>query len=223
MVSSSFDLENVFNIMKKDPIAYITNTHSIQNLFIIQNRPSLVKELHYMCMKTHYKEKHSLFYKSLLYLDIIMHEAVMAPNVALNYNLLCLNALSLGIKFTQNQINIPRISQLQHLNRKCNAYTLDECLENETLCVKLMNFRLVYSSCYDYLEMFLIEKDALFEKAKDLLDRISSQRCFIQKHPYHIACIIVSYCLEFLSIRDLQLERRFIFDKNNQSYQKFIK
>lgn len=217
------DLENIFLNMKKDPIPYITTNHSIDNLFIIQTRPSMVQELHSMCMKTHYKEKHCLFYKSLLYLDIIMFEAQVSSNVVINYNLICLNSLSLGIKFTQNQINIPRISQLQHLSRKSYEFTLEECLINETLCVELLHFRLTYSSCYDYLEMFLVNKTLLFEKARDLLDRICSQRLFVQKHPYAIACIIVSYCLELLSIRDLRIQRRFIYDKNHQFYQKFVK
>lgn len=217
------DYNNVFQLMKHERIPYISNLLYTQKPFPSRVNPTYIKELRDLTTKTNYKDKQLLFYKALLYYDVILYQAYNHSNINLNFDLLALNAFYLGIKFTQNQINMPRISQLKHMNKKYSLINAESFLTNEIKCLQLMNYSLVYSSSYDFMLMTLQDKQNVFEKATYYLDKFISSNLSTCYSPYSIACVIINYTMSVLGYRDPLLMKRYYVDKKSALYQAITK
>lgn len=217
------EYNNTFQIMKHEKIPYVSDLPNSQKPLPLRITPIYIKELRDLTSKTNYKDKSMLFYKSLLYYDIIISQAIKRTNINLNYDLVVLNAFYLGLKFTQNQINLPRISQLKHMNKRYASIDSNALITNEIICLQLLDYSLVYSSSYDFMLMTLQNKDNVFTKARDYLDKFISSSLSTCYSPYSIACVIINYTMSVLGYRDPLLMKRFYVDKKSPCYQTITK
>lgn len=217
-------MENeTYQIMKFEDIPYLSKNKINQSIISFEKRQAQVSELYDLCLTTNCKDKLLLFYKSLLYYDIISFQCRMNPNAAFNTDLSVFNSFYLGIKFTQNQVNIPAINQLKHFNKKNPLIDYNAFIINEIFCVQLLNYKMAYSSVYDFLIMNLEDKPLILEKAKEYLEKIIHHQLFLSYSPYIIACGLVAYALNSQSKRDSLLMRKFCVNKEGTCYQLIVK
>lgn len=215
--------ETTYQIMKFEDFPYLSKNKINQSIVSFEKRQAQVSELYDLCLTTNYKDKLLLFYKSLLYYDIISFQCRMNPNTAFNTDLCVFNSFYLGIKFTQNQVNIPAINQLKHFNKKNSLVDYNAFIINEILCVQLLNYKMTYSSVYDFLIMHLEDKPLILEKAKKYLEKIIHHQLYVSYSPYVIACGLIAYALNSQSKRDSLLMRKFCINKEGSCYQLIVK
>ncbi len=130
-------------------------------------RTYMINQYKYLCNKLHNNvNKHEIFYLSILFNDIILYNCENEPIIT-NISLLVFCCFYISVKFRLNQYEVMSINSLKKFNpEKFNEYTNEEIHYVETLCIKLLNYKLNYMTCYDYL-VILVYKYGLKKKVID--------------------------------------------------------
>ena len=108
----------------------------------------------------------------------------------------------ISVKFRLNQYEIMPIKSLKKFNpEKFNDYSNEEIQYVETLCLKLLNYKLNYMTSYDFLLLLIYTytpKKRVIDYSMDILNKIISSdiKEYIFKSPLKIAYEVISYAKE---------------------------
>ena len=130
-------------------------------------RTYILNQYKILCNKLHSNvNKHEIFYSSILFNDLILFNCENEPIIT-NISLLVFCCFYISVKFRLNQYEIMSIKSLKKFNPdKFNEYTNEDIRYVETLCLKLLNYKLNFMTCYDYL-VILVYKYGLKKKIID--------------------------------------------------------
>ena len=130
-------------------------------------RSYIIYQYRTLCNKLHSNvNKHEIFYLSILFNDLILYNCENEPIIT-NISLLVFCCFYLSVKFRLNQYEVMSIKSLKKFNpQKFNEYSNEDIRTVETLCLKLLNYKLNYMTCYDYL-VILVYKYGLKKKIID--------------------------------------------------------
>ena len=130
-------------------------------------RTYILNQYKILCNKLHSNvNKHEIFYLSILFNDLILFNCENEPIIT-NISLLVFCCFYISVKFRLNQYEVMSIKSLKKFNPdKFNEYTNEDIRYVEALCLKLLNYKLNYMTCYDYL-VILVYKYGLKKKIID--------------------------------------------------------
>ena len=186
----------------------IANSTSNNNMYIpyIKSKVNKPKYLHHRInliktLKTYVKkycnneDKYNILYLSILYLDIILSKNKISLAHDKNLKYLCLCCFLISLKFIGNY-NISR----KVISNFCKNYK-EEYKIFEMQCLILLEYNLVYTTSYNYLNMILIkEPKKLLSICNSLLYQICEDNAYIYYSPFYISIAI--YKLAKISIND---------------------
>ena len=156
-------------------------------------RSYIINQYKILCNKLHSSvNKHEIFYLSILFNDLILYNCENEPIIT-NISLLVFCCFYISVKFRLNQYEIMSIKSLKKFNpEKFNEYSSEDIRYVETLCLKLLNYKLNYMTCYDYLVILVYKyglKKKIIEYSYDILYKIITGdiKEYIFKSPLKIA------------------------------------
>ena len=115
-------------------------------------RVSLIKTIKtYIKKYCQNSDKYNVLYLSILYLDIILSKNKISLSHDKNLKYLCLCCFLLSLKFVGNYDSSKKI-----ISNFCRNYK-QEYKIFELQCLMLLEHNLVYTTTYNYLNMFLIK------------------------------------------------------------------
>ena len=186
-------------------------------------RSYMINQYKNLCNKLHSNvNKHEIFYLSILFNDLILYNCGNEPIIT-NISLLVLCCFYLSVKFRLNQYEIMSIHSLKKFNpEKYNEYSHEEIHYVETLCVKLLNYKLNYMTCYDCLVILVYNyglKKKIIEYSYDILYKIISGdiKEYIFKSPLKIAQEAITLANAKYNIKENEYNEKDVYDKNNNS------
>ena len=185
------------------PTSISTKTHLI---FLKYTSPKyrsyMLNQYKFLCNKLHNNvNKHEIFYLSILFNDLILYNCGNEPIIT-NISLLVFCCFYISVKFRLNQYEVMSIKSLKKFNpEKFNEYSSEEIHYIETLCVKLLNYKLNYMTCYDYLIILVYKyglKRKVIDYSYDVLYKIISGdlKEYIFKSPLKVAQDAISLAKE---------------------------
>ena len=156
-------------------------------------RSYMLNQYKHLCNKLHNNvNKHEIFYLSILFNDLVLFNCENEPIIT-NISLLVFSCFYISVKFRLNQYEVMSINSLKKFNpEKFNEYSNEEIQYVETLCLKLLNYKLTYMTCYDYLVILVYKyglKKKIIDYSYDILYKIISGdiKEYIFKSPLKIA------------------------------------
>ena len=165
-------------------------------------RTYIINQYKFLCNKLHNNaNKYEIFYLSLLFNDLILYNCENEPIIT-NISLLVFCCFYLSVKFRLNQYEVMPIKSLKKFNpEKFNDYSNEEIQYVETLCLKLLNYKLNYMTSYDFLLLLIYNynpKKKVIEFSMDILNKIISGdiKEYIFKSPLKIAYEAISFAKE---------------------------
>jgi hypothetical protein len=191
---------------------FIANSTSNNNIYIPYIKPYLKSKVNkpkYLChrlnliktLKTYVKkycsneDKYNILYLSILYLDIILSKNKISLAYDKNLKYLCLCCFLISLKFIGNY-NISR----KVISNFCNNYR-EEYKIFEMQCLILLDYNLVYTTAYNYLNMILIkEPKKLLSICNSFLYQICEDNSYIYYSPFYVSVAI--FKLAKISIND---------------------
>ena len=174
------------SISTKSNLIFLKYTSPKYRSYIINQYKSLCNKLHSTV------NKHEIFYLSILFNDLILYNCENEPIIA-NISLLVFCCFYLCVKFRLNQYEVMSIKSLKKFNpEKFNDYSNEDIQYVETLCLKLLNYKLNYMTCYDYLVILVYKyglKKKVIDYSYDILYKIITGdiKEYIFKSPLKIA------------------------------------
>ena len=203
------------SISTKSHLIFLKYTSPKYRTYIINQYKSLCNKLH------NNVNKYEIFYLSLLFNDLILYNCENEPIIT-NISLLVFCCFYLSVKFRLNQYEVMSIKSLKKFNpEKFNDYSNEEIQYVETLCLKLLNYKLNYMTSYDFLLLLIYNynpKKKVIDYSMDILNKIISGdiKEYIFKSPLKIAYEAISFAKEKIK------ENNYIetIDNNNSSYHK---
>ena len=169
-------------------------------------RTYIINQYKFLCNKLHNNaNKYEIFYLSLLFNDLILYNCENEPIIT-NISLLVFCCFYLSVKFRLNQYEVMPIKSLKKFNpEKFNDYSNEEIQYVETLCLKLLNYKLNYMTSYDFLLLLILlliynynPKKKVIDYSMDILNKIISGdiKEYIFKSPLKIAYEAISFAKE---------------------------
>ena len=174
------------SISTKSNLIFLKYTSPKYRSYIINQYKSLCNKLHSTV------NKHEIFYLSILFNDLILYNCENEPIIT-NISLLVFCCFYLCVKFRLNQYEVMSIKSLKKFNpEKFNDYSNEDIQYVETLCLKLLNYKLNYMTCYDYLVILVYKyglKKKVIDYSYDILYKIITGdiKEYIFKSPLKIA------------------------------------
>ncbi len=203
------------SISTKTHLIFLKYTSPKYRTYIINQYKSLCNKLH------NNVNKYEIFYLSLLFNDLILYNCENEPIIT-NIGLLVFCCFYLSIKFRLNQYEIMSIKSLKKFNpEKFNDYSNEDIQYVETLCLKLLNYKLNYMTSYDFLLLLIYNynpKKKVIDYSMDILNKIISGdiKEYIFKSPLKIAYEAISFAKE--KIKENNYSET--IDINNSSHHK---
>ena len=199
------------------PPSISTKTHLI---FLKYTSPKyrsyMLNQYKHLCNKLHNTvNKHEIYYLSLLFNDIVLFNCENEPIIT-NISLLVFCCFYISVKFRLNQYEVMSINTLKKFNpEKFNEYSNEEIQYVEALCLKLLNYKLTYMTCYDYLVILVYKyglKKKVIDNSYDILYKIISGdiKEYIFKSPLKIAQEVI-----YLAKEKYKLDEKINNDNNN--------
>jgi hypothetical protein len=156
-------------------------------------RTYMLNQYKFLCNKLHNNvNKHEIYYLSILFNDLILFNCENDPIIT-NISLLVFCCFYISVKFRLNQYEVMSIKSLKKFNpEKFNEYSNEEIQYVETLCLKLLNYKLNYMTCYDYLVILVYKyglKKKIIDYSYDILYQIivGDLKEYIFKSPLKVA------------------------------------
>ena len=183
------------SISTKSHLIFLKYTSPKYRTYIINQYKSLCNKLH------NNVNKYEIFYLSLLFNDLILYNCENDPIIT-NISLLVFCCFYLSVKFRLNQYEVMPIKSLKKFNpEKFNDYSNEEIQYVETLCLKLLNYKLNYMTSYDFLLLLIYNynpKKKVIDYSMDILNKIISGdiKEYIFKSPLKIAYEAISFAKE---------------------------
>lgn len=145
----------------------------------------LIKNLH---NNSPYKSNHNIFYLALLYFEIISSNPKTKATIN-NQDIIALCCFYIAIKSSIVQFEMITISQLKGILSKFKAYNNNFILLSEIKCISLLDYRINYMTCYDYLLYYYRDNKSLLTQANEELEKIifKDNYIYITKTQYQIA------------------------------------
>ena len=185
-------------------ISYLKSGGVKQKYF--SHRISLIKTL-----KTYIKKycqnsnKYNVLYLSILYLDIILSKNKISLSHDKNLKYLCLCCFLISLKLIGNFDTSKKI-----ISNFCKNYK-QEYKIFESQCLRLLDYNLVYTTTYDYLNMILIkEPKKLLSVCTSLLYQICEDNIYTYYSPFYISVAI------------FQIAKNSIKDNSHNHYDKYF-
>ena len=127
-------------------------------------RAYIISQYKILCDKlTNEGDQREIFYLSLLYNDIILYNCGNEPIIS-NLYLLIFCCFYLSIKTRKCQCEALKIHTIKKLNQeKFTNYTSKEIREVEVLCLKLLKYKLDYTTAYDLISLHILKNNG-FDK-----------------------------------------------------------
>ena len=161
------------------------NSGGIKSKFFTY-RVSLIKTLKtYIKKYCQNSDKNNVLYLSILYLDIILSKNKISLSHDKNLKYLCLCCFLLSLKLVGNYDTSKKI-----ISNFCRNYK-QEYKIFEFQCLKLLEYNLVYTTSYNYLNMILIkDSKKLIPICNSLLYQICEDSIYTYYSPFYIAVAI---------------------------------
>ena len=172
------------------------NPHSIsfpqisgKNSFIIYRKEMIqnLKSLYSKYLNKNFN-KLEILYLSILYLDIILSKNKILLIIENKRKLLCLCCFILSLKFIGDSNYSEKIIK-NYINKDFPPYSIFE-----TKCLYLLDYNLVYTTSYDYLNIILLNSDPkILYTCNTLLYSYIENNNFINNSPFYNAIAILKY------------------------------
>ena len=145
----------------------------------------LIKNLH---NNSPYKSNHNIFYLALLYFEIISSNPKTKSTIN-NQDIIALCCFYIAIKSSIVQFEMITISQLKCILNKYKSYSNNFILLSEIKCISLLDYRINYMTCYDYLLYYYRESKSLLNQASEELEKLllKENYIYLTKTQYQIA------------------------------------
>ena len=176
----------------------IANSTSNNNMYIpyikskenkpkyLCHRTNLIKTLKtYVKKYCNNEDKYNILYLSILYLDIILSKNKISLSHDKNLKYLCLCCFLISLKFMGNYNTIRKV-----ISNFCKNYR-QEYKIFEMQCLILLDYNLVYTTTYNYLNMILIkEPKKLLSLCNSLLYQICEDSAYLYYSPFYVSIAI---------------------------------
>ena len=198
-----------FNLSERSLI--ISNANKKEKIMIPKkvfvHRINLVKTLK-KYIKKYYNfptNKNNILYLSIFYLDIILSKEKINLTKDKNLKYLCLCCFLLSLKFLGNYDLSKDV-----IRNFCHNYK-EEYTMFEIQCLKLLNYNLIYTTAFDYLNMILNKnQNQLLDICSSILNKICEMDLYCFYSPFYIAIAI------------MQLGKNYLQDKTYNYYDKYF-
>ena len=204
------------SISTKSHLIFLKYTSSKYRSYMINQYKNLCNKLHSSV------NKHEIFYLSILFNDLILYNCENEPIIT-NISLLVLCCFYLSVKFRLNQYEVMSLHSLKKFNpEKFKEYSNEEIQYIETLCLKLLNYKLNYMTCYDCLVILVYNyglKKKIIDYSYDILYKIISGdiKEYIFKSPLKIAQEAICLAKEKFNEKDNIYNDKDSSDKNSNN------
>ena len=198
-----------FNLSERRLI--ISNANKKEKIIIPKkvfiHRINLVKTLKKYIKKYYnfHTNRNNILYLSIFYLDIILSKEKINLTNDKNLKYLCLCCFLLSLKFIGNYDLSKDI-----IRNFCQNYK-EEYSMFEIQCLKLLNYNLIYTTAFDYLNIILNKNQIkLLDICNSILNKICELDLYCFYSPFYIAIAV------------MQLGKNFLQDKTYNYYDKYF-
>ena len=174
---------------------------------IFIHRVNLIKALKTYIKKYYYfaSNKNNILYLSILYLDIILSKDKINLAYEKNLKYLCLCCFILSLKFLGDYDLSKKIIRNFCQNYK-NEYNIFEIQ-----CIQLLDYNLLYTTTYDYLNIILNQdQQQLTMICNSFLYKICEDDSYLHYSPFYISMAII------------HLGKNYLNDKSYNHYDKYF-
>lgn len=137
--------------------------------------------------------KEEVFYLALTYIDIIL----LSNSNQFNVSILQIHN---GIIFSCLSLSMKIIGKLTNRNAYKLFISSKLLMEYETRCLKCLDYRLIYSTPYDFIKMMFHSNERMFCTAKTILASFAFNDIYINYPSSIIAFGIINYSIEIIGI-----------------------
>jgi hypothetical protein len=121
----------------------------------LSKRKDVIKVIKQTNNKLHFHSQ--TFYYALYCLDMIFCKDISMQKLS-DFVLVGLSCLSISAKINENDPNVPEmkkfISVLSNISRFRYRYSIDELIQSELWCMKMLHYKITYYSIYNFLVFF---------------------------------------------------------------------
>ena len=175
------ELKSGFFSLKEDEPQKI-NIKS-NELFENETRNNMVKWLVFLCDTLNFNIQ--TLYRSVIIFDKYISVSNLLEDEELTQekmNLITIGCLSLGTKLEEINCNYVKFFTDKVLNLPdCQIFSIKDLTQIEMLILKKLNFKTLYSTCYDFLQFFLDIFKYLYNPTDFFLENIKSYSLFLMK------------------------------------------
>lgn len=175
------ELKSGFFSLKEDEPQKI-NIKS-NELFENETRNNMVKWLVFLCDTLNFNIQ--TLYRSVIIFDKYISASNLLEDEELTQekmNLITIGCLSLGTKLEEINCNYVKFFTDKVLNLPdCQIFSIKDLTQMEMLILKKLNFKTLYSTCYDFLQFFLDIFKYLYNPTDFFLENIKSYSLFLMK------------------------------------------
>ena len=175
------ELKSGFFSLKEDEPQKI-NIKS-NELFENETRNNMVKWLVFLCDTLNFNIQ--TLYRSVIIFDKYISVSNLLEDEELTQekmNLITIGCLSLGTKLEEINCNYVKFFTDKVLNLPdCQIFSIKDLTQMEMLILKKLNFKTLYSTCYDFLQFFLDIFKYLYNPTDFFLENIKSYWLYLMK------------------------------------------
>ena len=175
------EFKSTFVSLKEDAPSNI-NIKS-NELFENETRNNMVKWLVFLCNTLNFNFQTLnraiiIFDKYISLSDSLENEDLTQEKM----NLITIGCLSLGTKLEEINCNYVKFFTDKVLNLPdCQIFSIKDLTQMEMIILKKLNFKTLYSTCYDFLQFFLDIFKYLYNPTDFFLENIKSYSLFLMK------------------------------------------
>ena len=161
----------------------------------IKNRKYILNLLKTFLKDSPYSDNPNIFYLSVLFHDLIVHNNIKNKKSLNNIDIICLCSFYLAVKSLETQIKMINIEQLKQVaGPKFESYTDNYILLCEIKCIKLLNYRINYITCYDCLYFYYSKNKKILHILNEELEKevFNNEYLFYTKTQFQIANDIIN-------------------------------
>ena len=189
----------VSNSIKRDIIIFSKKVF-IHRINLIKTIKTYIKKYYNFTAN-----KNNILYLSILYLDIILSKERINLTNDKNLKYLCLCCFLLALKFFGDYDLSKDVIRNFCLNYKDEYYLF------EIQCMELLNYNLIYTTAFDYLNLILNKNQKkLIEICISILNKVCENDLYCFYSPFYIAIAV------------MQLGKNFLQDKTYNHYDKYF-
>ena len=152
-------------------------------LFENETRNNMVKWLVFLCDTLHFDIQ--TLYRSVIIFDKYISLSDLLKDEDLTQekmNLITIGCLSLGTKLEEINCNYVKFFTDKVLNLPdCQIFSIKDLTQMEMLILKKLNFKTIYSTCYDFLLFFLDIFKYLYNPTNFILENIKNYALSLMK------------------------------------------